>query len=285
MPSKKTTKSSKSSATKASAEAKSAPKNSKQMGMVFIIFILFVSLIIISLALYRVSSEQERLLGVVNSLSDEVSQQQIVAIPDDSDEIKVQYKDSDVAGLRLAYTPCPPTFTGPCDNLMVYRLNNNGSKEVLVPATRNLAGAPLTSELLQPIAANKDFTRLAFGAWAYGGKRNPTDGRVWIVETADGTVIAQASNVFDGAVFSPDMSYAAYYNLSEDDEEQVMVIDINEDEEFLAAQAADGITYQDASGKVTINWLNEDTLAVIQYEIEQEGGEPQIIGEREITIN
>jgi len=284
MPVKKTSKTSKARASKESIIIKPEPKKDKQMGLFFIIFILIVSLIVISFALYRVSNEQTRLIGVINSLSDEVSQQQTVIVPDDSDEIKIQYRDSNVQGLQLAYTPCLATFTGPCDDLLVYRLNKNGSKEVLVPSVRVLSGAPLTNELLQPLSVNSDFSYIVFGAWAYGGKRNSSDKRIWVVETTQGKVVAQSDLVPTDAVFSADMTYAAYY-MEDEDDELIMVIDLTNNEEFLVARAKSGITYKDANSKVIINWLDAETVAVIQYEIDEDGGDPTIIGEREITIN
>ncbi len=283
MPVKKTRKAASKRPAKEPDHIEIRPKNDKQIGMVFIIFVLFVSLSIISLVLYRVSTEQERLISVINSLSDEVSEQQMVIIPEDKNEIKIQYLESDIKGLSLAYTPCPATFTGPCDDLMIYRLNNNGSKEVLVPSVRALTGAPLTNELLQPLSVNDDYSKIAFGAWAHGGNRNAKDKRIWIVETEQGKVLAQSTIVPTTAIYSEDMTYAAYY-MEDEDDELVMVIDLAKNEEYLAARAKAGISYKNANSKVTINWLDEETLAVIQYAINPDSETLSIIGEREITI-
>jgi hypothetical protein len=261
------------------------PKTDKQMGLAFITFLLFISLAVISFALYRVYNEQTRLLGVINSLSNEVSEQQVVILPDNKDKIEIQYKESEVVDLSIGYTPCPATFTGPCDDLMIYRVNDNGSKEVLIPSVRALSSAPLTTELLQPIAINTDESRIALGAWAYGGKRNNNDKRVWIVDIASGKVTYQSSIVPKDAIYSPNMAYATYYVEDEAGEEKVMVINIEDDEKYLAARASNGITYKDANSKATINWLDDSTLAIVQYELDEDGGASTIIGEREITIN
>lgn len=284
MPTKKSGKTSRAKAPKKKIEATHKPPVNRQMGMAFVIFILFISLAIISLALYRVSNEQERLLGVINSLSHEVSEKQKEVLPKQDDSLKMQYRDSEVQGLKLGYTPCMANFTGPCDDLMIYRLNKDGSKEVLVPSARALSGSPLSSELLQPLAANSDFSHVAFGAWAYGGKRNQNDKRVWIVDTSKGSVVYESSLVPDNSIYSPNMAYAAYFIEDEDGEELVYVIDLAEDNEFLAARAQSGITYKDSSSEVSINWLDDETLAVIEYQVPEEGGDPVIIGEREIKL-
>ncbi|MDF1497031.1 MAG: hypothetical protein P1P90_03140 [Patescibacteria group bacterium] len=285
MPVKKTTKTSRAKSDQDTAHTSHSPRKDKQMGMSFIIFLLFLSLAIVSFALYRVYSEQTRLLGVINKLSNEVSMQQTIVVPEDSNETKILYSDSGVQDLRLGYTSCPNTFTGPCDDLMIYRLDQNGSKEVLVPSVRKLEGAPLTTELLQPLAINKDGSRIAFGAWAYGSERNANDKRIWIMETSSGKLIAQSNLVPTESVYSPNMSYAAYYNVTEDGEEQIMVVDLLAEKEFLAARATGGIMYKDANSKATINWLNDNTIAIIQYEMAEDGSGPTIVGEREITIN
>ncbi len=285
MPIKKTTKTTRTKPSNEVAHVYREPKKDNRMGMSFIVFLLFVSLAIVSFALYRVYNEQTRLLSVVNSLTSEVGEQQVVVIPDDKDENAIQYADSEIQGLRLAYTACLPTFTGACDDLMIYSLNQNGSKEVLVPSVRALSGAPLTNELLQPLAANSDNSRIAFGAWAYGSKRNTSDKRVWIAETATGKILLQSNTVPSDAIYSPDMTSAAYFLVNEDGEERVMVIDLETDKEYLAARATNGITYKDANSKATINWLDSNKIAIIQYEADVDGGEPTIVGEREITIN
>lgn len=285
MPVKKTTKPTRTKISDEAVHVRHEHKKDHPMGMSFIVFLLFISLAIISFALYRVYNEQTRLLGVINSLTNEIGEQQVVIIPDDKEENAIQYADSEIQGLRLAYTACPPTFTGACDDLMIYSLNQNGSKEVLIPSVRSLSGAPRTNELLQPLAANSDNSRLAFGAWAYGGKRNTGDKRVWIVETATGKILLQSNSVPLDAVYSPDMTSAAYYSVDENGEERVMVIDLEADKEYLAARATNGITYKDANSKATINWLDNNKIAIIQYEAAADGGEPTIVGEREITIN
>jgi len=286
MPTKKTIRSTGARPADAAARHFGVPKQDKQMGMIFVIFLLFVSLAIISFALYRVYNEQTRLLSVIDSLSYEVSEQQVVVLPDGAAESNIQYKDSEVADLRLGYKPCPATFTGPCDDLMIYRLLENGSKEVLVPSVRGLSGAPLTNELLQPLAINTDGSRIAFGAWAYGSTPNENDGRVWIVETATGKVLLQSTIVPYNAVYSPDMLNAAYFVETDDGEEHVMVIDLEKNEDYLAARATGGTTYKDGEAKVSINWLDNNTIAVIEYDIPaEEGMPPTISGEREITIN
>jgi hypothetical protein len=252
-------------------------------GAALIIFILFISLAIVSLALYRVHEKQERLIGIINHMSNRGSQ--AVAMPEQSSsERKMQYRDADVSNLRLAYTPCPATFTGPCDDLMVYRLNESGTKEVLIPSTRAIGGAPLTSELLHPFAVNHDFSRMAFGAWAYGGKRNSDDKRVWIVESKTGRVLAESNNLLTGSVFSPNMLFAAYYLEDEKGVGQIMLANIVQESESLIAREAAGIFFKNENGSVSINWLNDKTIAVIQYEL-TESGELRISGEREITIN
>ncbi len=253
------------------------------MGATLIIFILFVSLIVVSLALYRVYEKQERLIGIINLMSNRGAE--TVAVSESSSsERKMQYRDADVSNLRLAYTPCPATFTGPCDDLMVYRLNDSGTKEVLIPSTRAIAGSPLTNELLHPFAVNNDYSRMAFGAWAYGGKRNADDKRAWIIESKSGRVLAESTLIPVDAVFSPNMLFAVYF--SEDDKGigQIMLIDISKDTESLLTREAGDIFFKDADGKVNLNWLDDKTIAIIQYQL-NESGELQISGEREITID
>ncbi len=258
----------------------------KQNGLIFAVFILFICVAILSFVLYRVNSKQEQLITIANNLNNTLSKQQIVVTSDsDNMEPEVRYSESAVSGLRLAYSPCRPKFTGPCDDIMIYRLNADGSKEVIVPSVRNLAGAPLTNELLQPIAINMDSSRIAFGAWAYGGKQNTSDNRAWIVDTKTGKVIYQTENVPQEAIFSPDMAYAVYYSENEDAEGSLTLVDVVEDETKTLARASGGISYKDKDGNVTITWLDSSTVAVIQYEKDSETGELVISGEREITVN
>lgn len=270
---------------KNASEPKPRQIKEKQNGLIFAVFILFICVAILSFVLYRVNSKQEDLLAIANNLNQTLSKQQIVVTAESNEEPEVRYSDSSVSGLRLAYTPCRPKFTGPCDDIMIYRLNADGSKEVIVPSVRNLAGAPLTNELLQPIAVNTDSSRIAFGAWAYGGKPNPGDNRAWIVDTKTGKVIYQSENVPQKAVFSPDMAYAVYYSEAEDAEGSLTLVDIAEDETKILARESGGISYKDKDGIVTINWLDQQTVAVIQYEEDAETGELIISGEREITVN
>lgn len=284
MPTKKTSKSTK--------VKSSAPVNKKveeqakpRIVMMLIIFILFISVLLLSVVLYRVSNEQDRLLALVDNLSDQVSKQQIVATDEANEEPRIHYSESAVSGLRLAYNPCKAKFTGPCDDLTIYRLNEDGSKEVIVPGVRNLSGAPLTNELLQPIAINTDLSRMAFGAWAYGGSRNSNDSRVWVVNTRTGKVIYQSDLVVQNAVFSPKMNYAVYYNKDEDGDGRLNLVDLEENEVSLLARASGGIYYEDQAGDVTLTWLDEDTVAVMQYEINESNGELELSGEREISIN
>ncbi len=252
------------------------------IGSALIIFILFISLTVVSFALYRVYEKQEKLINVINIMSNKVNQ-----VPSTSDqtapESKMQYRDADVSNLRLAYTPCPATFTGPCDDLMIYRLNESGSKEVLIPSVRAIVGSPLTSELLHPFAVNKDYSRIAFGAWAYGGKRNTDDKRVWIIESKSGRVLAESNLVPAEAIFSPDMLHAVYFSKDEKGVGQIMLIDISANVESLLTRETDSLFFKDAEGQLHINWLDNNILAVIQYQF-AESGELQISGEREINI-
>ncbi len=284
MPTKKTHKSTKAK-TSTTANIKGEEQAKPRIVMMLIIFILFVSVLVLSVALYRFSKEQERLLVLVDSLSDRVSKQQIVVTNEEDEEPRISYSESVVSGLRLAYSPCKAKFTGPCDDITIYHLNEDGSKEVIVPSVRNLSGAPLTNELLQPIAINTDSSRIAFGAWAYGGSRNSNDSRVWVVDTRTGKVIYQSDLVPKNAIFSPKMNYAVYYNKDEDGGGQLSLVELEENEVNLLARASGGIYYEDQAGEVTLNWLDEDTVAVMQYEINENSGELELIGESEISIN
>ncbi len=260
-----------------------ASASGQPLGAALIIFILFISLVVVSLALYRVHEKQEKLIGIINLISNKGVQAPAL-LDQASSESKMQYRDADVSSLRLAYTPCPATFTGACDDLMIYRLNDSGTKEVLIPSTRAIAGSPLTSELLHPFAVNNDYSRMALGAWAYGSKRNTDDRRAWIIESKSGSVVAESTLVPAEAVFSPDMLFAAYYNEDEKGVGQIMLVDLSKDTESLLTREAGDLYFKDSDGKVHINWLNNGTVAIIQYQL-TESGEMQISGEREISID
>lgn len=199
----------------------------------------------------------------------------------------VQYKETAVSGIWLAYTACPATFTGACDDASLYKLAKDGSKQVVVNSVRAIAGAPRTSELLQPISASPDGNLLVMGAWAFGSNRNTNDNRIWIYDLTKGQIVAKASNVPANAVFSPDYAYAAYAVTDNNDIRDVMIVSFVSDKTVSGAQADDGRTFKNQNGQAELVWKDAKTLVVTMFSIPSGTGASSIptkTGEKIIKV-
>lgn len=173
-----------------------------------------------------------------------------------------RFQQTLVPGLFLAYTKCPARFTGPCDNAMLYKLNSDGSKQTILPSVRALPGAPLTEELLQPIAASSDGKLIAFGAWSFGNNRNPSDLRLWVYDVQTGELAYDSDKVPQDSIFSPDLKYAAYGVLSNGDIQDFNIVNLKKNQVVSGGKANAGNTFMGSDGKPVITWPDSSTVAI-----------------------
>jgi len=178
-----------------------------------------------------------------------------------------QFKDTGVGNLSLAYHACPASFTGACDDAMLYRQAADGSKQVVIPSLRQVTGAPLTNELLQPMLQSADGKYIVFGAWAFGSERNPSDKRIWVYRTDTNEVAFKSANVPAGAVFSPDYAYAAYGVEDNGDIRDVMIVSFLSDKTVSGAKADATRSFKGPDGKVQLQWNDAKTLVVSEFSI------------------
>ena len=211
-------------------------------------------------AVMLLAGQQDALVREVDSISGRTNKITEKTVP--ADQTGWQFKETGVVSLMLAYRSCPATFTGSCDDAMLYRLAKDGSKEVVVPSLRSLSGAPLTNDLLQPLSQSADGKWIVFGAWAFGSERNAKDNRIWVYRTDTGVVTAAATSVPADAVFSPDYMYAAYAFVDVGDIRDIRVVALATDKTVSVSQADEGRTFMGADGKAELQWKDEKTLVV-----------------------
>jgi len=189
--------------------------------------------------------------------------------------------------LFLAYQACQPTFTGLCDDAGIYRLSQDGSKEMLIKSVRSIAGAPQTNELLQPLSASPDGKILVLGAWAFGSNRNANDKRVWLYDLNKGAVVAKSAGVPADAIFSPDYAYAAYAVTDNNDIRDVMIVSFISDKTVSGAKADEGRTFKNQNGTADLVWKDAKTLAVTVYSVPsgtEASSIPVKVGEKTIKL-
>jgi hypothetical protein len=225
---------------------------------VFAILLLYAGVFIIGSVDYLLYNQQNDILSDLVTLNSGFTQVS-------SQESPYQFKETPVKGLFLYYRGCKSSFTGACDDAQVYRLAADGSKQVIIPSVRALAGVPLGSELLQPIEQSPDAMYIVFGAWAYGSSRNPKDTRVWIYDTQAGRIVAQ-TNVPQDAVYSPDYAHAAYGILNNGDVREIAVLNIKDGKTSTVAKAAADMTFMGPGNiEPMLVWKDAKTLFVNQY--------------------
>lgn len=176
----------------------------------------------------------------------------------------LQVQETRISGMYLGYVPCKAGYTGACDDAAVYRESEDGSKQVILPSVRGLAGAPLTGELLQPLSQSQDGKYLVMGAWSYGSERGANDRRIWIYDLQNASLYAKADVPLD-AVFSPDYTYAAYGGFSEGDIRDLMVVNLRENRTVSGAKAGERRTFVGPENRVSIRWIDSKNLAVKEY--------------------
>lgn len=226
----------------------------------FVFLLVGAAVIVSGYAIMLLANQQDALLRQVESLSGR--KVQVTEKIQPAEQEAWQFKETGVGGLMLAYRACPATFTGSCDDAMLYRLAKDGSKEVVVPSLRALSGAPLTNDLLQPLSQSEDGKWVVLGAWAFGSERNAKDRRIWVYRTDTGKVVSASANVPADAVFSPDYMYAAYAVADAGDIRDVMIVALGEDKTVSGAKADDGRTFMGLEGKAVLEWKDAKTLAV-----------------------
>lgn len=216
----------------------------------FFIVLLAAATAIIGYSVYLVYQEQEDLAWT------------LPAYRGDPQTESARSQQSQVPGLFLAHVKCPARFTGPCDDAMLYKLSSDGSKQVIFPSVRSLSGAPLTNELLQPVAASSDGKLLAFGAWSFDGKRSPSDLRAWVYDTETGKVVYESDKVPQDAIFSPDLKYAAYSVLYNGDIQDFNIVNLKKNQVVAGGKPNTGNTFMGPCGKSEINWTDAETLTI-----------------------
>lgn len=173
-------------------------------------------------------------------------------------------QETKIKDVYLSYVPCEAGFTGPCDDASIYRQSGNGSKQVIFPSVRGLSSAPLTGELLQPIAQSADGKYMVFGAWSFGSERGPGDNRIWIYDVQSGNLHARADAPVD-AVYSPDFAHAAYTIFDNNDIKELRIVDLKVNRLLPGAKAGDGISFMGPNGAPSIAWKDASNVVVKEY--------------------
>ncbi|MFZ6015771.1 MAG: hypothetical protein ACOYUZ_05485 [Patescibacteria group bacterium] len=245
----------------------------------WLFLLLFLSVAIISYIIYQVYNQQIKIGDLVEKLSSGAGQPLIMY---ESETVEYQFSETGVAGYHLAYRPCPQTFTGACDDAMLYEIIN-GSKQVIIPSLRALSGSPRTSELLQPLVKSDKW--LVLGAWSYGSRPNENDKRIWIYDFAKGDVILQTDRVPSSALFSPDYQYAAYAVKDNDDIKDLTILSMKDEDYAAGAKAGSGQTFMSSSGDVEMRWLDDKNLAINVFTLpDDENNQLEFLNEKQIKV-
>ncbi|MFA6099288.1 MAG: hypothetical protein WC750_00230 [Patescibacteria group bacterium] len=235
---------------------------------VFVIMLLYVGLFIVGSMACLLYNQQVAIISALNALGGKVEETGMLPTAQES---QYQYQQTSVKNLYLFYEACRPSFTGACDDAKLYRLATDGSKQIILPSLRSLPGAPLGSELLQPIEQSVGGQYIVFGAWAFGSERNPTDRRVWVFDTVTASVVVQSNKVPSGSVFSPDYAYAAYASLIDNDMQDLMIVNLKEDKVVSGAKAKTRHSFKSPNGEASIRWQDAKNLFIKEY-VTDEGG-------------
>ena len=238
------------------------PRKPMSFWLVFSFMVLFAAVFVIGSVTALLFQQQLNILGFLNAKG---TANKVVFTPPMLQTPECQYKETQVVGVHLAYQPCKPMFTGACDDAGLYRLAADGSKQVIISSLRNLPGAPLSNELLQPIEQGVGGQFMVFGAWAFGSNRNPNDRRIWLYDMQTGSLVAKAE-VPSGAVYSPDFMYAAYAGKDENgDLRDIMIVNLKENKTVSGAKAEASMTFQGPDGKASLRWQDAKNLYIKQY--------------------
>jgi len=177
-----------------------------------------------------------------------------------------QFIKTNVSGLDLAYKKCSVGFTGACDDAMLYRLDENGSKEVLVRSLRSLQTEKQTAELLQPVKQDKEV--LIFRSWVVGAQQpNVNDKRVWLYNLDDMSLLAYSDQVPFNAIFSKDYKYAAYTTKVNGDVRDLMIVNIDDNKTVSGAKAKSGWTFMNEDGRVELSWEDVKHLKIKEFKL------------------
>jgi len=241
--------------------------------------VVFAAVFVIGSVTALLFQQQLNILGFLNAKG---TANKVVFTPPMLQTPECQYKETQVVGVHLAYQPCKPMFTGACDDAGLYRLAADGSKQVIISSLRSLPGAPLSSELLQPIEQGVGGQFMVFGAWAFGSNRNPNDRRIWLYDMQTGSLVAKAE-VPSGAVYSPDFMYAAYASLIEGDMRDVMIVNLKENKTVSGAKAEEGTTFMGPDKKAALSWKDAKNL-VVKYFSSPDAKTPVAMEKGEKTI-
>ncbi len=234
-----------------SSKLETAKPSSLGFWTAFFIILLVAATAIIGYSVYLVYQEQKDLVLTLPAY------RQTGSVDENA-----RFQQTLVPGLFLAYTKCPAQFTGPCDDAMLYRLNADGSKQTIFPSMRALAGSPLTDELLQPIATSSDGKLIAFGAWSFGNNRNKSDLRAWIYDSQTGELAYDSDKVPQDAIFSPDLKYAAYGVLYNNDIQDFNIVNLKKNQVVSGGKANAGNTFMGQDGKPEIVWVDAGTVSI-----------------------
>ncbi len=220
-----------------------------------VLFILFVFGL---LFLYFRASDLERRLSI---LQQQAKERPVPAVPSTSD---YQYVSSQVGGLFLAYQPCEECFTGSCDDVLVYRLTDDGSKEVIISSVRALSFAPRTTELLQPVFKDPEDRWLLLRAWAFGSSApDAKDAPVWVYDFKRGDVALQFTGIPFNAIFSPDFSYAAFM----DENKSVRVVHLRSGSVVRDILPTEGQDFLGTGTLPVLRWVDSQTLSIKDFSV------------------
>jgi len=241
---------------------------------------------VIAAILSLIVTHQNQIVSYLSTFQP-VSETQLSATTEQPAAAMFQIKDTAVSGLSLAYTPCPATFTGACDDAMLYKNSADGSKQVIIPSMRALKGSPLSGELLQPLSQSADGHYLVLGAWAFGSNPVETDKRIWIYDTSANDVVIQSDSVPHNAIFSPDYMYAAYPVVSNNDITDIMIVSFASGKIVSGAKPDSGASFKGPDGKAVLAWKDAKHLLVSVFTVPSGSGASSIptkTGEITVTL-
>ena len=238
-------------------------QSSKTFWILFSFVFLFTGMVVMAAIMVLFYTEQVNLSHNLQRIQSTVTAQEQNQAENRLSAFK--YIDTEVKGLRLAYSACPSTFTGSCDDAMLFRQSEDGSKQVIIQSLRALKQAPKTTDILQPVFESIDKKWLVLGAWTFGGKRNTKDNRVWIYNEDLGDIIYYSDKVSANAIFSPNYNLAAQAVIKDGDVTEAQVIDLTNNELRGRLKASTGNTFLGPNNVVTMYWESEDTIVVKEY--------------------
>ncbi|MBU2566208.1 hypothetical protein KKG46_01465 [Patescibacteria group bacterium] len=239
-------------------------QTTKTFWIVFSFLLLFVGMIVMSAILFLFYQEQTSLTNNFRNMQASIAAQEQQGSSERLSAFK--YINTDVSGLFLAYTPCPSTFTGSCDDAMLFRQSADGTKQVIIKSLRSLKDSPNTTDILQPVFESSDHKWLVLGAWTFGGKRNTADSRVWIYNQDLGDIAYKSDMVPAGATFSVNYNLAAFA-VDDGQIDEIKVVDIQKNEVLSQIKAGVGRTFTSPQNFLTMYWEADNVLVIKEYSL------------------